>query len=237
MLKKRRKFQLDKKILILALLILIIAVSWLMAKYWVVKVVQVKLSNVNCVDEEGVKSELGLRDKNMLLVNFNNLENKLKSKYICIKKSNFTKQLPDKLLIDVNGRIGTAVVGVSSGSAEFYLVDDEGIVFSKTERIGLPFILVTNLDLDKNLLAKAVRILQKIEEINLTVNEAIVDSNQTMLINSDPKLQFNLNQDIEVKLASLQLILDKAKIDNEKMDFIDLRFEKPVVKFTPKEKK
>ena len=49
-----------------------------------------------------------------------------------------------------------------------------------------------------------------------------------------PKVIFRLDQRIDVQIASLQLILEKAKMYSESLEFIDLRFDKPIVKFAPK---
>ncbi|MBI4038755.1 hypothetical protein HY384_02235 [Candidatus Daviesbacteria bacterium] len=52
---------------------------------------------------------------------------------------------------------------------------------------------------------------------------------------NNPRIIFRLSNSLDVQLASLQLILGKAKIDGSRLEFIDLRFDKPVLKFTPKE--
>ena len=50
----------------------------------------------------------------------------------------------------------------------------------------------------------------------------------------NPKVFFRLDNEIDLQLASLQLILEKAKIDERILEFIDLRFDKPIVRFAPK---
>lgn len=268
-----RKRQRKTPILFLIVVVLLFGV---ISKVFVVKSIDIKLNNAGCVSEQQVKSLLSLQGKNILLTDFNNLDNKFRSKYICVKDINFTKQLPDKILVQVNGRTGVAVVRTisteaatsanlldlstpsSSGSATPsaqlqildgykgipYLVDEEGIIFAQAdEGVNLPTLLLSGVGLDfgkglkNDLIKKAVVIIQKLKDFNLEIKQAIIYSNKYLLIDGKTRVQFNLEKDVNIQLASLQLILDKAKIDSENMEIIDLRFDKPVVKIPQKEKK
>lgn len=57
-----------------------------------------------------------------------------------------------------------------------------------------------------------------------------------LLVKNPFKIVFSLDSNVEVELASLQLILDKAKIDNRIINSVDLRFNKPVVIYAPQSK-
>ncbi len=263
--RKKRTPRLKSRHIILFFLglVLILAVT---SRVFVVKSIGVKLNDVNCVTEEQVKDKLSLQGKNLLALNTNSLENQVKSQFICVKGISLTKELPNKILVDISGRKGLAVIRsfeiIASDSASLsattsaqiqvptggkgtpYLVDEEGVVFAQTdEGVNLPTVLMTDMDLNlgkgfkNDLVKKTVLVLQKVKQFNLQTIQAIIYPNGIMLIDGKTKLQFNLKKDIDIQLASLQLILDKAKIDNESMEFIDLGFDKPVVRFSPKEKK
>jgi len=50
-------------------------------------------------------------------------------------------------------------------------------------------------------------------------------------IESKYKIYFNLEEDMAFQLASLQLILNQDKIEKDKVEYIDLRFDKPVISY------
>lgn len=57
-----------------------------------------------------------------------------------------------------------------------------------------------------------------------------------LLVEANPQVLFSLNHDPLRQAASLQLILQKAKMDSKQVEKIDLRFSKPVVWYVPKKK-
>ncbi len=85
-------------------------------------------------------------------------------------------------------------------------------------------------------LNNALKILDKIKTFGVTTKKSWV-SGEFFIINPDimdPKIIFRLDSQIDIQLASLQLILTEAKIDLKELTFIDLRFDKPIVRFAPK---
>ena len=75
-----------------------------------------------------------------------------------------------------------------------------------------------------------------VKKMGISVNESFL--NDSFFIIKDEtsviKVIFRLKNEVDIQLASLQLILDKAKIDEKELEFIDLRFDKPVVRYAPK---
>lgn len=129
-----------------------------------------------------------------------------------------------------------------SKEEEFFLVDDEGVIFNKTLiNAPLPIIYI----LDKNIpeqvinmfLKKLVNAFSKITSYGLTLNNVIVFPQQVAIIDTDIKIVSIINDQLDKQLAALQLIINKAKIEGISIQLIDLRFDKPVVKYAPKEKK
>ena len=126
------------------------------------------------------------------------------------------------------------------GSKSF-LVDGEGMIYSdKIENISAPklYIWRSDLELGKRLaeilLANILKIFEKLRGFGISATEAKLLLENTLIINSSPKIIIGLNRNVDNQVASLQLILEKAKIEETEMEFIDLRFEKPVVKYIPK---
>ena len=132
---------------------------------------------------------------------------------------------------------------LASQSANQFLVDNDGVVFAQTfETLYIPSILFwdSNLKIGTKLeykqVADLLSIFDRLKALNLPILEVRIYSSGNMLVQSSNIIIFNLNRDIQNQLAALQLILDKAKIDEENMVFIDLRFDKPVVKYAPRSK-
>ncbi|MFH0937008.1 MAG: FtsQ-type POTRA domain-containing protein [Candidatus Daviesbacteria bacterium] len=120
-----------------------------------------------------------------------------------------------------------------------FLVDKDGSIFAQNFESNLPTIFMAepDLKLGKNLnkddFNKVATIFEKIFSTDLNFNRTQLVSNYLM-VETSPKLIFSLNHDIAHQLASLQLILEKAKIDERMISQVDLRFEKPVVVYTAK---
>lgn len=137
----------------------------------------------------------------------------------------------------------------AEASADAFLIDDEGMAFSlDTQNLDIPEIFIypeqTVLSLGykfkENVFNSILKIFDKIKTLNLdakttlSVDDSLAEKKNIFIIFSNPKIVFNLKEKIESQTASLQLILEKAKIDSEDLDFIDLRFDKPVIRIAPK---
>ena len=137
-----------------------------------------------------------------------------------------------------------------------FLIDEQGVIYSDNiEQINLSerlriYISGLNLTLGQKLteglIQNTLKILEKVKTFGVDVKEAKIYSKNTLLINAMPRMIFKLDDKIDMQIASLQLILEKAKIDrgtiptevgrdSNQLEFIDLRFDKPVVKIAPKQ--
>lgn len=123
-----------------------------------------------------------------------------------------------------------------------YIIDSEGVIFSKNsgeniQKIYLEGEISLGGKVEKDLLSKVLKIIEKIKVFGVEMKDTLL-RDDFFLINpysNNPRIIFRLSNSLDVQLASLQLILGKAKIDGSRLEFIDLRFDKPVLKFTPKE--
>lgn len=125
---------------------------------------------------------------------------------------------------------------------DFMVADEDGVIFKEKEAINLPKLFLPDQEiklgkqLDKILFNKLSEVIKKIG------SDALIKvSGNFLLIQSDlddyqgkKKLVISLEKDLMAQLASLQLILQKAKIDDRPMEIIDLRFDKPVVIYKQK---
>ncbi len=129
------------------------------------------------------------------------------------------------------------------GSGEPFLTDNEGVIFAKKEVSGIPRIYFEGISLsvgkklEEEVIKNALKILERIKIFGVEIKEAKIYSQNTLLVNGVPKMIFSLDPNLDLQLAALQLLLEQAKISEERMEFIDLRFEKPIVKYAPKKVK
>lgn len=125
-------------------------------------------------------------------------------------------------------------------SASGMLVDEEGVIFAKSqENITLPKIYKWTLQFDEKIdeqdLKQVINILISLKNLNMVTFEVNLFL-KDVLVSSNPRVLFSLKQDINIQLAALQLIMTQAKISEENIEMIDLRFDKPIVRYAPKKK-
>lgn len=209
------------------------------SNFFLVKSVEVE-SNLTCVDKESLLNVSSVSGSNFFLIRSSEIEEKLKAKFSCIKSVRIFKKFPNRILLEVRNREPQAKIFIvtnqeSTPSAETavdsFLIDNEGMLFSGNQEAGLK-IYSENKNKD---FKKIISILNKIKFFGIEIMEVTIVED-TLLFPSSPKMIFALDKNIDTQLASLQLILSKAKIDEETIEFIDLRFDKPVVRFAPKKK-
>lgn len=223
------------------LLILGSAVYYLFfSGFFKIEMVRVE-GDLSCSDKEHLLIDVKIAGTNIFLLDSSQISKKLQTNFSCIKSIKIVKKFPGRIILEVFGRQPHAnlyVIKESSAEAtssaieESFLLDEEGVIFSGTAPEMPMKIYSSKKNINfRNILA----ILNKIKVFGIEVMEAVVVQN-FLLINSTPKITFALDKEIDVQTASLQLILAKAKIDEETAEFIDLRFDKPVVRFAPKKK-
>lgn len=132
---------------------------------------------------------------------------------------------------------------VSSSSGQLFLVDKEGELFAqKTIDINVPKVVYLNTDLrlesklNKKYIHNLEDIFARFKELGLNIKEVSIYPPDSVLVVSLSNIIFNIQGDILKQLAALQLILGQAKIDKASMIFIDLRFDKPIVKYATRSK-
>lgn len=142
----------------------------------------------------------------------------------------FLKPATPQVMVSRPMPVATVYI-IKDATQEAFLLDEEGAIFSGTTSATLKIYSETKNINFKNILA----ILNKVKIFGIEVGEVVVTQN-SLTINSMPKIVLDLSRDLSLQIASLQLILQQAKIDEEAAEFIDLRFDKPVVRFAPKKK-
>lgn len=119
------------------------------------------------------------------------------------------------------------------------VIDSLGKVFLAEDTSWLPLVLVDKPDLKVGddlsdlVFGNLSQALKKLPDIGVPAYRFKTEGSY-LLADSTPKVALDLSGDISNQLASLQLILSKTKIDSREVSSIDLRFNKPVVVYSPK---
>ena len=211
--------------------------------------------NLECATMQQIIDSSKILGRNFFLLDTKAITENVKSKFICVSNILFYKSLPNKVKIDVVSRKPKAVIlnlkndeattssifeNIATPSAQDmkdgFLLDEQGVIFSKNDDLlNIPRILINDptLSLSKTIDINILKVLEKVKIFGIDINFSTILDN-SLAISSSPKVIFNLNNNLDTQIASLQLILEKAKIDSEVLEFIDLRFDKPIVRLAPK---
>lgn len=256
--KSRRK---GSKIIFLGLVLLLATSSYffIRSNFFIITSIYVQSDKITCSDNSQIRDSSNLFGQHIVFFDAQFIKNNLKNKFLCIKEVIISRKFPDRVSIYATGREPKAILltlknkeSTSSADVEniatpsaraqevdsSYLVDDESVIYTKEigQATAVKIFFNQKLELGKTpdlLIPNSLKILDKVKIYGLEPQETEI-LNEIFIIYSVPKIVFNLSGDLDTQLASLQLILNKAKIDRESLRFIDLRFDKPVIKIAPK---
>lgn len=227
-------------ILILAFLSLIIGIVFLFkGKTFKINKLTCQKEGFSCKKEAIFFEEL--RGQNIFLANTTKIPQKIKSQVLTIKEVKIKKRLPDEVLIEIIPR--NSVAALTKDEKSWFLIDEDGFVFQKIfdKPKDLPVILINDPEVsffiggqvENEALIKTLSLLDQLrgnfipfkqiallekETINVFLNEPIVAS-------------FSTKKSVALQVDSLQFILRQSKIEGKMPAFIDLRFNKPVIKY------
>ena len=105
------------------------------------------------------------------------------------------------------------------------------VVFAR-QRIGLTF---SPKDLINPLgaFSREEKFEEKLRQYDFEIKEVLFENNYIQITLGDKTIIFfSLNKDLTSQVASLQFVLSRNKIEGRKPSIIDLRFEKPILKFS-----
>jgi len=120
------------------------------------------------------------------------------------------------------------------------IVDEEGFGFSQLEGLeNVPNIYslqnLPNLGetVESKPLVLAVKLTKELDRFELKPGKIIVLGIDSVEVNFENNFRviFSPEKDVAFQASSLQLIMRQAKIDGDQIESVDLRFDKPVVRF------
>jgi len=184
---------------------------------------------------------LYLRGRNIFRLNSNQEAAAIKTDYPEIEEVVIKKKLPNRLLIDLVEREEFAAL--TTNGEIWLIVDSQGFVFRQRLKkpSNLPEIfwagdglqvkigqLVENQELKAGLL-----ILQEIKNSFVFSNQLLIQPGEkiTLRLTEGATVYLTAEKEAAPQVDSLQFILRQSKIEGKLPSLIDLRFDKPVIKF------
>ncbi len=248
-----------KKIVPLLFILIILGIIYFTLFSTVFKIKSLSSSPVDCASSDDIRKVVNLLGVNFFLLDAEVISKKIKDKFFCIGYVNLKRSIPDKVTLELKGRSGVfnlipyeaisssdatpsaQVIATDSG----FLVDEEGVIFAKANfETRLQPILFSGETLSigerlgGELISKISQVLETLKSLGIYPFGAKIysipiesGSSDNFSVGQKPQTTFKLNDSLDRQLASLQLILNQARIDTKEVEFIDLRFDKPVVKY------
>lgn len=246
-------------LILLAFFVILAGLFLIISNLFSIKKISVDKQKAFCVDDEEIINKSNLVGRNLLFTSLAEVEN-LKKQYSCIKRVDFKKSYPSSVNLVLEGREPFAeiitlekeatnsaqVLIEATASANIsdygFIVDEEGIVFDKRTDLGLRKIYIPGIkiavggDVSTYKIIEIKKIIEEINKFGVNAERIIFLGKVNLFFDSQPNIFLNLENELSFQLASLQLILNEAKMNENVIEFIDLRFDKPIVKFRPKKK-
>lgn len=193
------------------------------------RVAKIDLAKTSCVSED----ELGLKGKLIFTIDEKRLEKELKEKFSCVASLKLKKVYPGKVKVAIQVEnpvakiAGTQLTTTASGLVLEVSRENLPLLHLPATTAVSPGQKITD---EISLYAAKLAALLAKSDFH-TANIRIVSPDIAVYDASDTVAIFSSNQLAQTQVDSLQLVLSKAKMGEQKIKKIDLRFEKPVITF------
>jgi len=230
-----------KKINLLILFFLLFLFGLLfLNEYFRVKEVKIEadLPSLNFIGVEGFKN------KNLLFISTKKEELKLKNVNPQIKDVSIIKKPPNSLIIKIKSYSPKALIKTNQG---FFVLSEDGRILFTVKNLSnfslLPLINYYQLVnqsvyfvgdwLDFNDIKITLTLLNKLEEFNLKIKNIDILNEDMILfkLKDGEEIVFTSKKNWEKQIFPIPLILKQFKIEGRNFKRIDVRFDKPIVKF------
>jgi cell division septal protein FtsQ len=251
--KRRRSFNILKNRFFWFGFLAFIIISGLVYLFVFSSVFKIKEIQVSGYESASIKNIISNTVSNIFVTNFNEIRQKSLEQYPKIKEIKLKREFPNKISAEVEEKIAIAsfyykpltslsILPFKEEIKEYYLIDDQGIVFEIVSEIpDLPIIelnsSITYFDLGQQAVEKAIvnnilKINSKLKD-NLTISRNYLISNKRLDIKTSDswEIYFNLDDDIDWQIEKLNVLLrERIPFDKRKnLKYIDLRFERTYI--------
>jgi len=238
-LKSRYLIITAKTILLLLVLIFLSALGFWMfytGSFFKVKTIFCQKGDYNCHKNEILLFNQAI-GQNIFLLKTKSLAETIYRNSPDYKEVLIKKKLPDQLMVTIIPRSAFALL--EAGLEKKVVVDEGGYVLSDGDLAdNLPRVLVRVLPVQGEKISDE-KTLQALKLIKLVqgsfLDFKIIDSSSkmdfTLFLSQGLVATFSAQKDLITQVDSLQYILRHSRMEDSKIQAIDLRFQKPVLKF------
>lgn len=204
--------------------------------YFKVKTIFCQKGDYNCHKNEILPFNQAI-NQNIFLLKTKSLAEKIQKNSPDYKEVLIKKKLPDQLMITIVPR--SAFVFLEAGLGSKVVVDEEGYVLSDGDlTANLPRVLVRVLPapgekISDEITLQAIKLTKLVQGsfLSFKIIDASGKLNLTLYLSQGLVATFSAQKDLITQVDSLQYILRHSKMEDSKIQAIDLRFQKPVLKF------
>lgn len=198
------------------------------------------------VESDNTKNSLrsleSLKKQNIVILNTKKTETAIKNGNPLVKQIIIKKIFPDTLRLDVQYQSPIAELQVAGG---YFALSSDGTVLKKThDRTSnkLPqihyyqsfdyYAFPPGAKLNYKDLISSIFFLQKALDLNLSVDNIDINGLNMIVFSLDSKrILFTTEKGLEQQAYELQSIIHQFKVDGKDFKELDLRFDRPVVRF------
>ena len=208
--------------------------------FFQVKVIEIE-GEFSLIDFKSVLANR-LKNKNLLFLSEKEEEKKIKNNYPYVEEVFIKKSFPDKIFVQIKFYSPMAVIKNSQG---FFILSSDGRILQtvREKRVLLPTInyyqLINSLVyktgdwLDFYDLKVSLKLIKKMEDLNLKINTVDIENQDMILfnLNDNQEIVFTSKKEVEKQFFPIPIILRQLKVEGRKFKRIDVRFDKPIIKF------
>lgn len=226
-----------KYVLIVVLALFFFAILFFAFSYFSVKHIIVEKGN----GKYNIIGVDNLKEKNMLLLSLPQEENNLEDQNPFVGFVEIKKQYPQTLRIQIYDSQPIATLKLTNGYA---LLNNQGKILSKAKVADSQFPIITYYQafdytmfqsgekINYSEISTALFFLEKMSHLNLQVERVDISGSSVIVCNlRDKKIFISNTKDKAQQLFELETITKQFKIKAQNFKELDLRFDKPVVRF------
>ena len=210
----------------------------LYSRFFKVNTVVCTLDFSECLDPSVLSELEKLKGKNIFTLSEDKVTRRLTSGDFTIRQVALTKELPGKIILDLQSVYPVAALQVSGDPTWIILDQNHRVIGSRDSDPNVPTVIVpgpltlsVGKPLTDDLLIQSIQLAKSLADELFTIKSiTLVDADSINLTLSDGKIAiFTPKSDLSQQLRSLQLILrDATMIQGIKI--IDVRFIRPVLR-------
>jgi len=181
-----------------------------------------------------------LKEKNILLLSTEGIQNKLFQANPSVKKILVEKMMPQTLIITVENSKPIAIFKANGG---YFYLNDLGRVILKSKEIKNEALTLINFyqkidfntinsgdNLDYVEIIASLRYLKRAKELGLIINTIDIAGTYMIGLNlKESKVFLSTEKSIDKQLMEFETVIQHFKVQGQKFKKLDLRFNKPVV--------